>query len=105
MTQREEEEERRRREQALTEQIARKAKRRQAAERDDASAVWFWLGMFGLVGWSVAIPTLLGTAIGVWIDRQFPGEPSWTLTLMIVGVAVGVVVAWRWVREESDHGR
>lgn len=105
MSRREEEEERERQEHELTEQIARKAKRRLDARRHDASAVWFWLGMFGLVGWSVAVPTVIGTAIGVWIDQRIPGDPSWTLTLMLVGVAVGIVVAWRWVREESGHGR
>jgi ATP synthase protein I len=35
--------------------------------------VWFGLGMMGLIGWSVAIPTLLGAALGLWLDKRHPG--------------------------------
>lgn len=76
------------------------ARRRQARER--SRSPWFGLGMFGMVGWSVALPTVLGTALGVWLDGRFPdAEVSFTLTFMAVGVAVGCVIAWQWVRRES----
>ena len=26
--------------------------------------------MTGLIGWSVAIPTLLGAALGMWLDKH-----------------------------------
>jgi ATP synthase protein I len=61
------------------------------------------LGMMGLVGWSVAIPTLIGVALGWWIDRSWPGRMSWTLTLLFVGVAIGCLNAWYWVRQESER--
>ena len=32
---------------------------------------WFGLGMMRLVGWSVAVPTLLGAAIGLWLALAF----------------------------------
>ncbi len=57
--------------------------------------------MFGLVGWSVAVPTLIGIALGTWIDRTWPGEVSWTLTLLFVGVVIGCANAWRWIQRES----
>jgi ATP synthase protein I len=63
--------------------------------------VWFGLGMFGLVGWSVAIPTLIGTFVGLWLDKTWPGRPSWTLTLLLTGVMVGCWNAWYWVKRES----
>ena len=53
-------------------------------------AIWFGLGVFGVVGWSVAIPTLIGTAIGLWIDRTWPSRFSWTLMLLILGVGAGM---------------
>jgi ATP synthase protein I len=59
--------------------------------------------MFGLVGWSVAIPTLLGIALGVWLDREFPAEHSWTLTFLFIGVLLGCLNAWYWVRQESGR--
>jgi ATP synthase protein I len=57
--------------------------------------------MFGLVGWSVAIPTVLGVALGMFLDRTRPVAFSWTLTGLIVGVAVGCINAWYWVKREG----
>ncbi|MGD8429092.1 MAG: AtpZ/AtpI family protein [Ectothiorhodospiraceae bacterium] len=84
--------------------VQRKADRRLRARRED-SPVWFWLGMFGLVGWSVAIPTVAGIALGVWLDRHWPAGFSWTLTLLFIGAALGCWNAWRWVRRESGEDR
>lgn len=87
--------------QAMAEQIARKAQRRLAAERRRGNSVLFGLGMLGLVGWSVAVPALLGTAIGIWLDRSFPGQASWTLTFLLFGVGLGCVNAWYWVQRQN----
>lgn len=59
-------------------------------------------GMFGLIGWSVATPTLLGVLGGVLLDRRHPGGRSWTLTLLIAGLLLGCWNAWYWVRKEDD---
>jgi len=84
------------------EAIARKAERKEAAERrGEGRGVWFGLGMFGLVGWAVAVPTLLGIALGVWLDRVAPAGFSWTLALLLAGVALGCLNAWWWVNKES----
>lgn len=85
----------------LSESVDKQAKRKLKARQEGEHSVWFGLGMFGLVGWSVAIPTLAGIALGVWIDRRWPGQISWTLTLMFVGVVLGCLNAWRWIGEES----
>ncbi len=58
------------------EEIGRKAARKLKARGERGRVVWFGLGMFGLVGWSVALPTLLAIALGVWLDTQFPGRIS-----------------------------
>ena len=57
--------------------------------------------MMGMIGWSVAIPTLLGAALGGWIDRTHPGTRSWTLALLVGGLAIGCWNAWRWVTNEQ----
>lgn len=64
--------------------------------------VWSGLGMMGLIGWSVAIPTLLGAALGIWLDERYPGEHSWTLALLVAGLCTGCFNAWHWVARE-DH--
>ena len=78
-------------------QAARKLK----ARRDASSGVWFGLGMMGLIGWSVVVPTLLGTGLGIWLDRRYPGGHSWTLALLLSGLALGCVNAWHWVVKED----
>lgn len=89
--------------QALDEAVGRQARRKLRARRRGDRSAWFGLGMFGLVGWSVALPTLIGTAIGLWLDERYTGEVSWTLTFLIIGVAVGCLNAWFWVRQESNR--
>ena len=64
---------------------------------------WFWAGMFGLVGWSVAVPTVLGTYLGVKLDEWVGGRASWTLTGLLIGIGLGCLNAWFWVRRESDR--
>lgn len=77
--------------------------RRKRRARERPETVWFGLGMFGLVGWSVAVPTLLGIALGVWLDGRSDTSISWTLTCMVMGVAVGCALAWWWVRQEAPR--
>jgi len=85
----------------LETQVQKKAERRRWAQAQKKSSVWFGFGMFGLIGWAVAIPTVLGIALGVWLDRSWPvGRISWTLSLLFVGIILGCLNAWRWVNRE-----
>ena len=68
-------------------QVGAKAARKLKARRNPTPGVWFGLGMMGLIGWSVAIPTLLGAALGLWLDKRYPGGHSWTLALLVAGLA------------------
>ena len=82
-------------------EIARETARKQKARAAAPYGVWFGLGMLGLVGWSVAVPTLGGVALGLWLDRMYPSDFSWTLALMIAGATLGCWNAWRWVEREG----
>ncbi len=85
----------------LPDMIGRKANRRTKARRTRDRSVWFGIGMFGMVGWTVAITTVLGVFLGIRMDRAWPGPYSWTLTLFIIGLIAGLMNAWYWVRKES----
>lgn len=87
------------------EQLDAKVKRKLRAERSSNQGVWFGLGMMGLIGWSVTIPTLMGAAIGAWLDRNHAGSHSWTLALMIAGLVMGCWTAWQWVAKEEKAMR
>lgn len=84
---------------SFTKKVALREKLRIRAGKHKDETVWFGLGMFGLIGWSVAIPTLIGVVIGIWIDSTYPSRFSWTLMMLIMGVAVGCMNAWYWVRK------
>lgn len=80
--------------------IAAKAARKIEARRDQ-QGVWFGLGMMGLVGWSIVVPTLCGAALGIWLDKHHPGEHAWTLALLVGGLTIGCLNAWHWVVKED----
>lgn len=85
----------------LSDIIEKKEIRKIKARKEKDRGVWFGFGMFGLVGWSVAVPTLLGIALGVWIDSTYASRYSWTLMFLFVGVVLGCMNAWYWVKKES----
>jgi len=95
----------------LAQQVGVKAERKLKARRNPSKSVWFGLGMMGLIGWSVVIPTLLGAALGIWLDKRHTGERSWTLALLAAGLTAGCFNAWHWIdkeekamREEEEDG-
>jgi len=86
--------------QTLAGKVGAKATRKLKARRS-TQGVWFGLGMMGLIGWSVVVPTLLGAALGIWLDRHYPGGRSWTLALLVAGLTIGCINAWLWVAKED----
>ncbi len=82
-------------------QIAHKSDRKIKARREKTN-IWVGLRMFGMVGWSVAFPTLLGIGLGVWLDTHIESKYSWTLMLLLIGVALGCFNAWYWISKESQ---
>jgi len=87
----------------LCEEIARAEERKLRARRRGEQSAWFGLGTFGLVGWSVAVPTVLGVLLGMWLDRTWPGPTSWTLTMLFAGIVVGCINAWYWISRERSE--
>jgi ATP synthase protein I len=90
---------------SLAEQIGAKAARKLKAQRNATPGVWFGLGLMGVVGWSVVVPTLLGAALGLWLDRSYPGGRAWTLALLMAGLTLGCLNAWHWVSKEDEAMR
>jgi len=90
---------------SLSQEVGVKAARKFKARQKSAQGVWYGLGMMGLIGWSVAVPTLLGAALGIWLDRHHPGKNAWTLALLVAGLSVGCLNAWHWVAKEEREIR
>jgi ATP synthase protein I len=82
--------------------IEKREIRKVRSRRKGEETVWFGLGMFGMVGWAVAIPTVIATFVGVWIDIRWPSQYSWTLMLLFLGLVAGCMHAWYWVQRERS---
>ena len=82
-------------------QIQIKAARKLKAQHTGPQSPWFGLGMLGVIGWSVTVPTLLGAMLGLWLDRHHPGAHSWTLALLVAGLILGCANAWRWISDQN----
>lgn len=83
-------------------EIGARAERKLRARAEGRHGLLFGLGMFGLIGWAIAVPTLIGIAVGSLLDRAYPAGFSWTLSLLFAGVALGCWNAWYWLRTESS---
>jgi hypothetical protein len=45
----------------------------------------------------------LGAALGLWLDKHHAGKHSWTLALLVAGLAIGCFNAWHWVSKEDKE--
>jgi len=88
---------------SFTRKVGEKERLKLKAQRGKKQSVWFGLSMFGLIGWSIVIPTLIGTAVGVWLDDSYPQTFSWTLTGLVCGLFLGCMLAWSWVSKERKE--
>ena len=81
-------------------EIEKDAKKKiKAKDRKDENI--FGLGYFGIIGWSIAIPTLLAIALGQYLDNRYKSNYSWTLALIFIGVISGCINAWRWLNSNK----
>src|SRR5690606_1401117 len=81
--------------------VERQGERRRRARRAGDRGFWFGLSSFGMVGWSIAVPTLLGVALGLWLDARFGGGIRYTLSFLIAGLVLGMTNVWRWIQLQA----
>lgn len=82
--------------------IRRRAERMQQTRNQPKYSPLSGLGVFGVIGWSIAIPTVGGAFLGVWLNRVAPQSFSWPIALILGGVVVGAMVAWSWIDKTRD---
>ena len=85
----------------VSEVVGAREDRKVRTRRTRDRTLWHGLGAAGVVGWSVAVPTVAGVLLGLWLDRNWPSGFSWTLGLLLAGVTLGWLNAWNWVSQES----
>lgn len=83
----------------ISKQVNQKEQLKIRARQEGGMRAISWLGMIGIIGWSVTVPLLLGIAAGMWIDSHFPSRYSWTVMLLFGGLGAGCINAWLWVKK------
>lgn len=63
---------------------------------DLKDAVWV-LAVGSQLGLSIALPVIIGLAVGYWIDTRLGTLPWITLLLTLIGTVIGPIIAYRWV--------
>jgi ATP synthase protein I len=53
------------------------------------------LGSLSGLGFTIAIPIVLGTVVGNYLDRQFHTQALFTLLGLLLGLAAGIIGAYR----------
>jgi ATP synthase protein I len=85
----------------FADKVGMKEARRIKGRHYKGKGVWLGLRTMGVIGWSIAVPTLIGVAIGLWVDKRLPGRISWTLTFLFVGLVTGCINAWYFIKKEQ----
>lgn len=81
--------------------ISRQAKRMKATRENPGPSPLRGIGVFGMIGWSIAVPTVGGAFLGLWLDRVAPQNFSWTIALILGGVVLGGAIAAAWINKEG----
>ncbi len=83
----------------LKQRVSKQVDRMQKADKDRPTllAQTAYLGTFGLL---LVIPVIGGAYLGRWLDGFVEGySMRWTLSLIIVGVAVGAINVYLFIKE------
>ena len=88
---------------SFSEKIQEIERRKLRSRSRTKRSTWLGLSVMGVIGWSIVLPALVCTAIGIWLDRVLPQGFSWTLTMMVGGIMLGCLLAYRWVEEENKE--
>lgn len=82
---------------AFLSEVERRRRRKEQNAKD--TSFWTSVGAMGTVGWSVSLPTALGTLLGRWLDGRLESGHVFMMFFMLVGLIVGCVIAWRMIAE------
>src|SRR3990172_6853972 len=65
----------------------------------------FSIGLASEIGYSIAIPIVVGALVGVWLDKRFNTAPKLTLSLLFGGIILSFVNLFRIVDDIIKRGK
>ncbi|MEJ2323813.1 MAG: AtpZ/AtpI family protein [Nitrospirota bacterium] len=83
----------------FTDKISKVASELQKA-RKEKSGFLHYASLIGMGGWLLALPIVAGAYLGHFLDEKTDMGVSWSLTFIILGVAVGIFNIWYFLYRE-----
>lgn len=85
----------------LTEAVTRQVERQKKAEAERSTLLGQTVYM-GTLGLLFVLPVIAGAYLGVWLDDMLSGySVRWTISLILVGVFVGALNVYLFVKERE----
>lgn len=82
-------------------EAAREAARRaEEGRKNPEPSLGARLGLIGVLGWMIVVPTLLALLLGRWLDHRFATGIFFSAPSLMIGAAVGFWLAWRWMHRQ-----
>ncbi len=72
------------------------ARAKEGRAHPEPSLAWR-LGQIGVLGWAIVTPVLLMLVLGRWLDHAMHSGVFFTAPAIMLGAAVGLWTAWRWM--------
>ncbi|MEW6585839.1 MAG: AtpZ/AtpI family protein, partial [Nitrospirota bacterium] len=70
--------------------------------RKEGYTFWHYAYVLGIGGWLLAIPIVGGAYLGKYLDGKIgSGGISWTLTCILIGIAMGIYNVWYFLMRKS----
>jgi ATP synthase protein I len=86
----------------LRKEVERQVRRMKKAERERPTLIsqTVYIGTLGLL---IVLPVIAGAYLGHWLDGRIEGYSiSWTISLILLGVFVGAMNVYLFIREHDD---
>lgn len=75
-----------------------KTRRRSLKGPGQSDTSWYYFGIVGQIGFSIAIPIAGGAIVGSALDRRWSTYPQWTLGLLGAGVVISFVTFYQVIK-------
>ena len=83
----------------LKQRVSKQVDRMQKADKDRPTLL-AQTAYLGTLGFLLVVPVIVGAYLGRWLDGLVEGySMRWTLSLIIIGVAVGGFNVYRFIKE------
>ena len=72
---------------------------KQTAVKQNADDTWYYFGLVGEIGFTIALPIAAGGIGGAYLDTFFGSSPKVTILLLLVGIGISFIGFFKIVEE------